>query len=204
MADKIEINIKRLDKESEYNFLFNDFARLVLKEPEDLDPLIRARIAEHKANEERRLAEERERIAAEERAKAQREAEETMRRQREAEAAQAKAAADPAAKIEAERVEENRAREEKNREWRESSAPTEPAPQPAPTSSQPPSARPVVGAAQSFSRGARLPDSRPDDDTIIGWLAMHFRVHESKVIEWLLAMDLQAASDRMVKKEFAA
>lgn len=38
----------------------------------------------------------------------------------------------------------------------------------------------------------------PTDEEIIDVLALHFRVHESKVIEWLLAMDLKAASERMV------
>ena len=41
--------------------------------------------------------------------------------------------------------------------------------------------------------------SRPTDDQIIEVLALHFRAHESKVIEWLLDMDLDAASNRMLK-----
>jgi hypothetical protein len=41
--------------------------------------------------------------------------------------------------------------------------------------------------------------SRPSDDEMIDVLALHFRVHESKVIEWMLDMDLNAASDRMAK-----
>lgn len=45
--------------------------------------------------------------------------------------------------------------------------------------------------------------SRPRDDDIIRALSQHYRVHESKVIEWLLDMDLNAASDRMMR-EFAA
>ncbi len=44
--------------------------------------------------------------------------------------------------------------------------------------------------------------SRPTDDQIIDALSLHYRVHESKVIEWLMDMDLNAASDRMAK-EFA-
>ena len=36
------------------------------------------------------------------------------------------------------------------------------------------------------------------DDAIIAVLALHFRVHESKIIEWLLAMNLDAAAQRMV------
>jgi hypothetical protein len=37
---------------------------------------------------------------------------------------------------------------------------------------------------------------RPSDDQIIAALSMHYRVHELKVIEWLLDMDLDAASAR--------
>ena len=38
------------------------------------------------------------------------------------------------------------------------------------------------------------------DDAIIATLAEKFRVHESKVIEWLLDMDLKSASERMAKE----
>lgn len=40
--------------------------------------------------------------------------------------------------------------------------------------------------------------TRPTDNEIIDCLALNFRVHESKVIEWLLAMDLDAASKELV------
>lgn len=44
----------------------------------------------------------------------------------------------------------------------------------------------------------RLPAKfRPTDDEIIDVLTLHYRVHESKVIEWLLGLDLKAASGRM-------
>ena len=39
------------------------------------------------------------------------------------------------------------------------------------------------------------PASRPSDDEIIAALALHFRVHESKVIEWLLDFDLDGATE---------
>ena len=39
---------------------------------------------------------------------------------------------------------------------------------------------------------------RPTDDEIIDAISLHYRVHESTVIGWLLAMDLEAASARMV------
>jgi len=37
---------------------------------------------------------------------------------------------------------------------------------------------------------------RPTDDDIIATLALHYRVHELKVIEWLLDIDLDAAAER--------
>lgn len=41
--------------------------------------------------------------------------------------------------------------------------------------------------------------TRPSDEQIIEVLSLHFRVHESKVIEWLLDMDLQAASENLLE-----
>lgn len=41
--------------------------------------------------------------------------------------------------------------------------------------------------------------ARPSDDDIIGTLALHYRVHEAKVIDWLCDMDLDAASKRLEK-----
>ena len=38
--------------------------------------------------------------------------------------------------------------------------------------------------------------TRPTDDDIIDTLTLHYRVHESKVIEWMIDMDLDAASKR--------
>lgn len=69
IADKIDANLKRLDREQDHAHLFPDVSALVMKAPEDLEMTIRARIAEHAIAEEKRLAAERERIAAEERAK---------------------------------------------------------------------------------------------------------------------------------------
>lgn len=39
---------------------------------------------------------------------------------------------------------------------------------------------------------------RPIDDQIIEALCLHFRVHELKVIEWLIDIDLDAAAERAV------
>lgn len=41
--------------------------------------------------------------------------------------------------------------------------------------------------------------TRPSDDEILGVLALHYRVHESKVIEWIITMDMESASRRMME-----
>lgn len=70
IADRIEMNLKTLrELASEYAFLFRDTPTLVMKENDDLVALVKLRIAEHKAAEEKRISEERERIRAEEQAK---------------------------------------------------------------------------------------------------------------------------------------
>lgn len=76
IADKIQINLATLDENKEHAFLFNDVATLVMKAPDDLSSVIKLRIAEHNAEQQRKLDAERERIRAEEQARAQREAEE--------------------------------------------------------------------------------------------------------------------------------
>jgi hypothetical protein len=49
------------------------------------------------------------------------------------------------------------------------------------------------GAAMAVPPGRAISDNRPSDAEIVEALALHFRVHEVKVIEWLAAMDLEAA-----------
>lgn len=99
IADKIQINLATLDEAKEYGFLFSDRAALVMKESDDLALIIRSRIADHKSAEEKRLAEEREKMRKEEEAKA-----EAKIKAEQAES-QRKAAAEAAAKIEADRKE---------------------------------------------------------------------------------------------------
>ena len=45
----------------------------------------------------------------------------------------------------------------------------------------------------------RRPDNKPSDSEIIAVLSIHFRVHESKVIEWMLAMDLNIESKKLLE-----
>ena len=66
IADKIQINLATLDENKEHAFLFNDVATLVMKAPDDLHNVIKLRIAEHNAEQQRRLDAERERIRKEE------------------------------------------------------------------------------------------------------------------------------------------
>ena len=83
IADRIDANRKTVEDMS----LFPDFAQVCTKAPDDFVALLAMRTAARKEAEEKRLAEERERIRAEEQAKAQREAAEVLRKQQEAEAA---------------------------------------------------------------------------------------------------------------------
>ncbi|MGF6837004.1 putative phage-related endonuclease [Paraburkholderia youngii] len=71
-AKRIRANLNCLKEDSAaYEFLFSDRAALIGKPLDDLKTIIGARIAEHKAADERRQEAERERIRQEEQAKAQ-------------------------------------------------------------------------------------------------------------------------------------
>lgn len=92
-ADKIDANLKTLrELAADHVFLFADTAQIVMKDNADLVLLINARIAEHKAAEEKRLEAERERIRQEE-VKKLADAAEAQRKADEKAAADAKAAA---------------------------------------------------------------------------------------------------------------
>lgn len=80
IANKIERNLTVLKEDAAgYDFLFRDEAQLVLKNTDDLEAIIKSRIADHKAAEEQRLEAEREKIRAEERDSIQRQADEVKR-----------------------------------------------------------------------------------------------------------------------------
>lgn len=82
IADKIQFNMNFLRVKESYEFLFRDAAQLVLKDADAVDAIVKGRIAEHKAAEEKRLEAERAKIRAEEEAKAQ----EKVKAEQEAEA----------------------------------------------------------------------------------------------------------------------
>lgn len=96
---------------------------------------------------------------------------------------------------EAKAAEERRARQQPVVESQTQQA-TPVASQVAPVVSDKPVARVVPLRAGTAPKAA----SRPTDDELIDVLALHYRVHESKVIEWLLEVDLKAASKRMARE----
>lgn len=147
---------------------------------------------------QRKMAEEAARLETERQRIAQKQAE--LRRQ-EAEAAaarQAKEAADRARREEEERQHNERLAAERQRIYAERAElermQREMQQQAAQEEAQ----------AQLFDEPAPAPakKNRPSDHEIIEVLALHFRAHESTVIDWLLSMDIEAASERMTK-EFA-
>ena len=133
VAEKIRANLQTI-KDAGNDHLFPDTAQLVLKESDDLNAVIGHRIAEAKAAEDCRIAQE-----------------------------------------------EARKQSEAQRE--ESPAPSEPVTGREFAKTTPPSPLPSK--------------SRPTDSDIISTLALHYRVHESKVIEWLIEMDLEQASEQL-------
>ena len=73
LGKRIQNNLQQLDATGK-DFLFSDRQQLVLKDPEDLEAFIAARIAQYEAEERQRQEQERERIRREEQAKAEAEA----------------------------------------------------------------------------------------------------------------------------------
>lgn len=72
MAEKMILNLCELDDlAGEYGFLFADLQQIVTMPAEAFTATVKGRIAEHKAQEDARLAADRERIANEEREKAE-------------------------------------------------------------------------------------------------------------------------------------
>ena len=69
-------SVATLDEHKDHAFLFNDVASLAMKAPDDLQNVIKLRIAEHQAEQQRKLEAEREKIRREEQAKAEREQQE--------------------------------------------------------------------------------------------------------------------------------
>lgn len=76
VGDRIDANLKSLEANGEnWRFLFPDLASVCTKASDDFAALLAARVASHKSAEDKRLAAEREKIRAEEKEHAQRDAE---------------------------------------------------------------------------------------------------------------------------------
>ncbi len=188
IADRIDLNLKTLrEQASDYTFLFADKAQLVLKANDDLLNVIKARIADHKEAERERLEAEQARIRAEEERKAQEKAEaerECIRQEEQERARQQAAQAAPPAASRHEPGPTGGTIPQKDLERMEAKAST--------------TEQMSVYGELAKDAPATLPTrSRPSDEDIIGVLALHYRVHESKVLEWLCGMDLEAAGEQI-------
>lgn len=181
IAAGIQTNMRYAQEHAaDYGFLFADFKTVVLKAPDDFQALVTSRIATHKAEEARKEQERKDREAAE-----------------------------------AKRVEDERIAREAADAIAQAAAAAAPAPTPAavaavtaavvqPQTAQPAAAAPSAVRASPAGRSAGpAKATRPTDDQIIDALCLTYRVHESKVLEWLLDMDLQAAGKR-IEAAFAA
>ncbi|MBY6109109.1 YqaJ viral recombinase family protein [Halomonas sp. DP1Y21-3] len=80
LAQQLSSNRELLEQEQgEYGFLFSDWKQIIQRQPDDIRNLMKARIADRKAEEQKQLDAERERIHQEEEAKAKAEAERKAR-----------------------------------------------------------------------------------------------------------------------------
>ena len=192
-ADKIQANLKAI-ADAGHDFLFADIGALVQKDSEYVAMAVKNRVADHQAKEAARVEAEREHIRAEEQAKAEREAREKLAREQ---AEHDRAVKIEAARIQREQVEQTQAahiREEYTLATAPPSHQTVVVEAPKPAQIIPENIQPV--------RSGRFPPARPTDVQIIETLALHYRVHESKVVEWLLEVDFSAIRQRLAS-EFA-
>lgn len=198
IAKIIDANLATLrEKAKDHAFLFSDTGSLVLKDPEAVAAIVDQRITAHEVAEaakaEAAAEAARERIRKEEQAKAQADVEAKAKKEREDAAAEQKRLDD----IERQQSETKRA--EANAAHMAGAVVAEvdePLPSVVPSLIDD-QVREIEQAATPITKPAAR--SRPTDDQIIEVLALHFRTHESKVIEWLLDIDLDAASNRMAK-----
>lgn len=176
-AEAIGVNLATLRELADsHRFLFGDRQQLVLKANDDLVAVIKSRISEHEAEQAKKLEEQREQIRLEEQAKLQREADEARRK-----------------------------KEEQDRLAEQQAAAGIDLVDPAATDPQRALAVELagdlvqIGKELSKAEKAKPKSSRPSDDEILGVLAMHYRVHESKVIEWIITMDMESAARRSLE-----
>lgn len=85
--DVVQANLNTVNENGEYRFLFNDWSQIAFKAPEDFATLVKLRISEHQAAEQKKLEAQRELIRKQEEEKAQAELarkQEEARKQQEA------------------------------------------------------------------------------------------------------------------------
>lgn len=164
----------------DHSFLVRDLSDLVTINPQHLPGVLKGRIAEHEKAEAERLERERAKIRAEEEARARRDAEAKAEQERQ------RIRQEEQAKARAEQEQRERDARAARLESEARFGPEKLATAPAAAIPQP--ARPTL-ADMGKPRSA---PSRPTDAEIIEVLSLHYRVHESKVVEWLCEMDLSA------------
>ena len=168
-ADKIEANLKSLrELAAQYPFLFADTQQIVMKESDDLVALIKNRINEHKAAEQKRFDAERERIREEERERAERE-----QARKAEEARRDEMALKRAEEINNPSRHENPVREPAEAHTSAPMADVAPAP-----------------IAKVTAIGTRKV-TRPTDGQILRLIADSYAVSESTVITWLMQMNFE-------------
>lgn len=167
VADRIQVNLACLtDTAAGYENLFADLQQLCLKPCDDFRLVVRARVDDHKRAEEKRLADEREKIRLEEEAKAR-------------------------VKVEVEERAKAQAALAMTKHAETMYPPPEPL-KPAP-STGPALIRYESRTAPGATITVGVVPSRPTDNQIIDVLVNFFEVPEAVVIGWLIDMDLQAA-----------
>jgi predicted phage-related endonuclease len=155
IADAISINLNSLRELAVgFEFLFTDAQQLVMKDNEGLEALIKTRISEHKAAEEKRLEAERERIRAEEKEK--------LEKQQAAEKAEQERKDKEAADAETQRLADEQAR---------LAALATPAPEPTPDPVQESTPEPVRQAAPAPRRTAAPVTPSNDAEPLPVWHA---------------------------------
>lgn len=178
IANGINKNLAIYREEAkDHEFLFRDLSTLVLRDAEAFQLIVSTRVKDHvaaKEKEAKELAEkEREKIRLEEEAKAKEKADAEARKA----ADEAKVAVPKAMSAINEAEAAGVIDAGLSQGLRET----------------------VASIATDITvSAAKASPNRPTDDEIIATLALHYRVHESKVIEWLIEMDLDQAADRML------
>lgn len=215
---KILANLTTLRTDAkDYAFLFSDTPQIVLKEPDDFNSLVTARILAHKQEQEKKEAEARERIRLEEEAKLRADAEAKARIEAEA---KARVEAEIKAKAEAEERQRREIEEAKRKADAQREADLKAKEEATRTKLEPMELNKVatVGGSQPVDASKSKPDDadvhaegkpipaarsatlslvsgvdRPTDKDIIRTLARSYGKPLDVIVSWLSDMDLEAA-----------